>query len=91
LKWLIALLWKQRLSTLLADAIDLSQHTPSWNIRTHQIKGSSGKFIGFRAMSSQQVQLETAGNDNQNLNLLIRLQALTQWILEIQNFLGMVN
>ncbi len=52
----------------------------------HQIKGSSGN-IGFRSMSAIADQLERQARQ-QNLTLAPRyLQELTQWILEIQQFL----
>jgi histidine phosphotransfer protein HptB len=52
----------------------------------HQIKGSSGN-IGFRSMSAIADQLELQARQ-QNLTLAPRyLQELTQWILEIQQFL----
>jgi histidine phosphotransfer protein HptB len=52
----------------------------------HQIKGSSGN-IGFRAMSAIADQLELQARQ-QNLTLApTYLQELTQWILEIQQFL----
>ena len=73
------------LLTLLADAIDL-QDIRQVEYIGHQIKGSSGT-IGFRAMSQIAGQLEQQAR-HQNLNLASSgLQALTQWILEIQNFL----
>ena len=73
------------LLTLLADAIDL-QDMRQVEYIGHQIKGSSGN-IGFRAMSQIAGQLEQQARQ-QNLNLASSLlQALTQWILEIQNFL----
>jgi HPt (histidine-containing phosphotransfer) domain-containing protein len=73
------------LLTLLADAIALKDIRQVEYIG-HQIKGSSGS-IGFRAMSQIAGQLEQQARQ-QNLNLASSLlQALTQWILEIQNFL----
>ena len=73
------------LLTLLADAIALKDIRQVEYIG-HQIKGSSGT-IGFRAMSQIAGQLEQQAR-HQNLNLASSgLQALTQWILEIQNFL----
>ncbi len=73
------------LLTRLADAIAL-QDIRQVEYIGHQIKGSSGT-IGFRAMSQIAGQLEQQARQ-QNLNLASsRLQALTQWILEIQNFL----
>lgn len=73
------------LLTLLADAIDL-QDMRQVEYIGHQIKGSSGN-IGFRAMSQIAGQLELQARQ-QNLNLASSLlQALTQWILEIQDFL----
>jgi HPt (histidine-containing phosphotransfer) domain-containing protein len=73
------------LLTLLADAIDL-QDMRQVEYIAHQIKGSSGN-IGFRAMSQIAGQLEQQARQ-QNLNLASSLlQALTQWILEIQDFL----
>ena len=52
----------------------------------HQIKGSSGN-MGFRAMAQIAGQLEQQARQ-QNLNLASSLlHELTQWILEIQNFL----
>ena len=73
------------LLTLLADAIDL-QDIRQVEYIGHQIKGSSGT-IGFRAMSQIAGQLEQQARHH-NLNLASSgLQALTQWILEIQNFL----
>jgi histidine phosphotransfer protein HptB len=52
----------------------------------HQIKGSSGN-IGFRSMSAIADQLELQARQ-QDLTLAPRyLQELTQWILEIQQFL----
>ena len=73
------------LLTLLADAIALKDMYQVEHIG-HQIKGSSGN-IGFRAMSQIAGQLEQQARQ-QNLNLASSLlQALTQWILEIQNFL----
>jgi len=73
------------LLTLLADAIALKDIRRVEHIG-HQIKGSSGN-IGFRAMSQIAGQLEQQARQK-NLNLASSLlQALTQWILEIQNFL----
>ena len=52
----------------------------------HQIKGSSGN-MGFRAMAQIAGQLEQQARQ-QNLDLASSLlHELTQWILEIQNFL----
>lgn len=52
----------------------------------HQIKGSSGN-IGFRAMSAIADQLERQARQ-QSLTLAPKyLQELTQWILQIQQFL----
>ena len=73
------------LLTRLADAIALRDMRQVEYIG-HQIKGSSSS-IGFRAMSQIAGQLEQQAR-HQNLNLASSgLQALTQWILEIQNFL----
>jgi histidine phosphotransfer protein HptB len=74
--------------TLLAH---LSEAIVAQNIQriehiAHQIKGSSGN-IGFRSMSAIADQLEQQARQ-QNLTLAPRyLQELTQWILEIQQFL----
>lgn len=73
------------LLTRLADAIALRDMRQVEYIG-HQIKGSSSS-IGFRAMSQIAGQLEQQARQ-QNINLASSLlQALTQWILEIQNFL----
>lgn len=73
------------LLTRLADAIALKDMRQVEYIG-HQIKGSSSS-IGFRAMSQIAGQLEQQARQ-QNINLASSLlQALTQWILEIQNFL----
>lgn len=72
------------LLTLLADAIAL-QDIRQVEYIGHQLKGSSGN-MGFRAMSQIAGQLEQQARQ-QNLNLASSLlQELTQWILEIQNF-----
>lgn len=73
------------LLTLLADAIALEDMRQVEYIG-HQLKGSSGN-IGFRAMSQIAGQLEQQARQ-QNLHLASsRLQELTHWILEIQNFI----
>ncbi len=52
----------------------------------HQIKGSSGN-IGFRAMSAIADQLERQARQQNLTSASEYLQELTQWILEIQQFL----
>jgi HPt (histidine-containing phosphotransfer) domain-containing protein len=73
------------LLTLLADAIAL-QDIRQVEYIGHQLKGSSGN-MGFRAMSQIAGQLEQEARQ-QNLSLASSLlQELTQWVLEIQNFI----
>lgn len=73
------------LLTLLADAIAL-QDIRQVEYIGHQLKGSSGN-MGFRAMSQIADQLEQQARQ-QNLSLASSLfQELTQWVLEIQNFI----
>jgi HPt (histidine-containing phosphotransfer) domain-containing protein len=73
------------LLTLLADAIAL-QDIRQVEYIGHQLKGSSGN-MGFRAMSQVAGQLEQQARQ-QNLSLASSLlQELTQWVLEIQNFI----
>lgn len=70
---------------LLAEAIALKDLHRVEHIG-HQLKGSSGN-MGFRAMSQIAGQLEQQARQ-QNLDLASSLlHELTQWILEIQDFL----
>ncbi len=73
------------LLTSLSGAI-VTQNTQHIEHIAHQIKGSSGN-IGFRAMSAIADQLELQARQK-NLTLAPQLlQELTQWIVEIQQFL----
>lgn len=62
------------------------QDCPRVEHLAHQLKGSSGN-MGFRKMSAIAGQLEGQSKQKNLTNAPILLQALTEWIFEIQHFL----